>query len=753
MSPVIAPSRLPDPLPKQILSSPVVSPDKLRFKAGESRRPLQSPPDVGLSTRNYQPHPLSRPPITASAEQSLLNTPVEAPSPLPIISAAPAQVAAMRRGLHRRRSSFPPAVGSTVTGANNYPWVVGGTPPASKIGPPTGDALSGYGNEIGPFSNGISSPAAWESLLNFDNFESGTKSNPPFEATFALEGDTVVSTSPKNKLLTPKKGFGLERTASNSEAWRLALNRTVEVEGVGQVGVARILSEVWKRGGPAAVTSQGLWPNVLMSLSLATGGSNVHVGTPSASAALSLQALYNVAARPHETNVFAGLLSNYVASTAPLVVNAFQDGQVYGAWTPTKGLSEELSQWTTFTPGEEWPSLSTTLPSGSGLTPRREFSPALGLPPIDISDPLDTVPRPGSRGAGDAMTGIDAILAEMEEDERIRESQSVSSSAGPSQPEWTKSNSTAQASTQASPATVVTPTENDPFVTRAGTSSNAEEPVEYMISSPFVSGGSMLSSATSASTNIPTVSPETAQTAGTVIAMRGPRPRAPTLQLPLPDVPFIPPPPMCMFFSPSFRDLQEGKVAVWKGDLTIRGRGGGRFNVLIIGEAASGHLWKSHTWPEALTYPSGPAMTESCTATMIPVSTLAREGLLPVTMGMVLCNDENIAPFVNMVQGLHAEGVAFHLPMPDTTLPIVFLPAKFDSADPLQRLGIAFMTKGGVPPNAPPVPPSRKSSTEDDLDSAPERKRRRKSTVSNGDSKSTPRRNVPVRPKVAKNKN
>lgn len=66
---------------------------------------------------------------------------------------------------------------------------------------------------------------------------------------------------------------------------------------------------------------------------------------------------------------------------------------------------------------------------------------------------------------------------------------------------------------------------------------------------------------------------------------------------------------------------------------------------------------KSHTWPEALTYPPGPAMTESCTATMIPVSTLAREGLLPVTMGMVLCNDENIAPFVNMVQGLHAEGV------------------------------------------------------------------------------------------------
>jgi hypothetical protein len=119
--------------------------------------------------------------------------------------------------------------------------------------PHTLDALSGYGNEIGPFTNAISSPAAWESLLNFDNIEP-VKSNPPFEATFTLEGDTVVSTSPQNRLLTPKKGLALERTASSSEAWRLALNRTVDVEGIGQVGVARILSEVWKRGGPLAVS-------------------------------------------------------------------------------------------------------------------------------------------------------------------------------------------------------------------------------------------------------------------------------------------------------------------------------------------------------------------------------------------------------------------------------------------------------------------------------------------------------------------
>lgn len=347
------------------------------------------------------------------------------------------------------------------------------------------------------------------------------------------------------------------------------------------------------------VTSQGLWPSILMSLSLSRDvGSPANVGTPSGPAALALQALYNVAVRPHEAIVFAGLLSSYVTSTAPPVVNAFSgDGQVYGAWTPTKGLGEvELSQWTTFTPGEEWPSLSSTLPSGSGLTPRREFSPALGLPPIDISDPLDSATRPESRGPADGINGIEAILAEMEEDERLRETQSAPNTAI-SQPEWAKSTS----SSHASPQTIVASKGSDPFIVGPGppsmASAGAEEPVENMIvsmaSSPFVSAGSMLS-ATSASTNIPTVSSDATESGAMIVTNPRCRP-PPSLQLPLPDVPFIPPPPMCMFFSPAFRDLQQGKVAVWKGDLVIRGRGGGRFNVLIIGEAVSGELWYVET--------------------------------------------------------------------------------------------------------------------------------------------------------------
>lgn len=134
---------------------------------------------------------------------------------------------------------------------------------------------------------------------------------------------------------------------------------------------------------------------------------------------------------------------------------------------------------------------------------------------------------------------------------------------------------------------------------------------------------------------------------------------------------------------------------------------------------------------------------------MIPVSTLAREGLLPVTMGMVLCNDDRMEAFVQMVQGLHAEGVAFHLPMPGSGLPIVFLPAKFDSADPLQRLGIAFMTKGGAAPDF--SAPTTRRSSEDSIPA--DHKRRRKDSTSKekdlAPRPSTRRKKAPVRPKTS----
>jgi hypothetical protein len=48
---------------------------------------------------------------------------------------------------------------------------------------------------------------------------------------------------------------------------------------------------------------------------------------------------------------------------------------------------------------------------------------------------------------------------------------------------------------------------------------------------------------------------------------------------------------MALFFPPSFRDLQHGKVGVWKGNLEIKGIVGGMFSVLIVGEETTGYLW------------------------------------------------------------------------------------------------------------------------------------------------------------------
>jgi hypothetical protein len=63
------------------------------------------------------------------------------------------------------------------------------------------------------------------------------------------------------------------------------------------------------------------------------------------------------------------------------------------------------------------------------------------------------------------------------------------------------------------------------------------------------------------------------------------------IQLASPPPRLIVPPPLCMFFTPSFHDLQNGKIGVWKGDLDIRRKGGGKFSVLIVGEEATGHIW------------------------------------------------------------------------------------------------------------------------------------------------------------------
>lgn len=219
------------------------------------------------------PHPLSQPPITASGTQTPGSaTPAPLPSPLPVLPLAKWQSDAppRDRGLPRRRSSFPPGVGCSIAGAGSptsstdgaahqaFPWVVGGTPSGQSFSAlMSRDQMSGYGNNL----ETSKSDSPWDGSLKLDEGK-GTPSkdpqvtpSPASKGVWSDEGTRLTNTvnmslSSKAMLRTPS----MERTASGSEhGWRVLLNRNLEVEGMGSIGVARVMSEVWKRGGPEAV--------------------------------------------------------------------------------------------------------------------------------------------------------------------------------------------------------------------------------------------------------------------------------------------------------------------------------------------------------------------------------------------------------------------------------------------------------------------------------------------------------------------
>jgi hypothetical protein len=92
--------------------------------------------------------------------------------------------------------------------------------------------------------------------------------------------------------------------------------------------------------------------------------------------------------------------------------------------------------------------------------------------------------------------------------------------------------------------------------------------------SPYVTGGSVATSCSAVSRTLSTGS-------------RAPHPTS--LSIPAND--FVPPPPMCMFFNPSFKDITQGKIGAWKGELQVKGPSGGTFSVLVIGEAGTEDIW------------------------------------------------------------------------------------------------------------------------------------------------------------------
>ena len=86
---------------------------------------------------------------------------------------------------------------------------------------------------------------SWESLLNFTP---GSPRDDPFENKniFKMNSDAAPST----------RALSGNKIAQMGEemAWKTILGTVVEVEAVGGVPVAKLLQEIWKRGGGDAVS-------------------------------------------------------------------------------------------------------------------------------------------------------------------------------------------------------------------------------------------------------------------------------------------------------------------------------------------------------------------------------------------------------------------------------------------------------------------------------------------------------------------
>lgn len=380
------------------------------------------------------------------------------------------------------------------------------------------------------------------------------------------------------------------------------------------------------------------------------GHNDMRIPTPSAHASLSLQQLYNLTMRQWEPSIFSGLLAQYASTPAAVApthnstssVHAFSGNHagagtgaltpLYGPSTPTKEL--DLTQWMNMTPGADW---STFLSVTAGTsTPEKAAATTAGPGPSSLAnvfDPREDMVGDQRRGSilpeVDDPRGIDELLAQMEEEESRRQAAQHSTPVpAPATADQAPASSTLtpaqtpvmantslkgkQAESNANTATFFLPTpetdgaetpslpdaRNHSITSSTSTTTTVSNTITHPqphavnrsrksfdhqsppdeAASPFVTANSAHSYASSSTSS--TVS-------RTIPSTRAPHPT----MLPMPTATFIPPPPMCMFFNPSFKDLTVGKLGVWKGDLEVKGRGGGRFAVLVVGETGTDYLW------------------------------------------------------------------------------------------------------------------------------------------------------------------
>ena len=313
---------------------------------------------------------------------------------------------------------------------------------------------------------------------------------------------------------------------------------------------------------------------------LSASGARIH--TPSAQASMGLQQLYNLTLRHWEPAVFSGLLTAYSSAPSHLAAATMGRTPTYGPSTPTKDLDASLSQWTNFTPGLG--DLSSSFDGSSGLTPRGSFSHPSNLAQFEFH--FET--EPVREALSESMGGIDEMIAAMEEGNEANEREMVQAAAAAHQ--VARESSAGRTKATYLPPTIAPDTAYQFPTPDTEGDSPAQDDTQKVTSLPGDFSPTSMASpfVTASSTALSTLSkiiPSTAEAGPS-----GNRASHPTC-LTMPTEAFVPPPPMCMFFSPAFKDLQKGKIGVWKGDLELRGGGGGSFSILIVGEESTGHFW------------------------------------------------------------------------------------------------------------------------------------------------------------------
>ena len=243
-----------------------------------------------------------------------------------------------------------------------------------------------------------------------------------------------------------------------------------------------------------------------------------------------------------------------------------------------------MSMWTNFSPGTG--DLSALIPLVSGSTPKHPPAPS-ALGQFEYHAESD---RRRRSMTVDSTSGLEALLAEMEEGHAANERAHNMLLQGTGETYDMKnlfksSGEPSQLMRQSSTYQLPTPDTESTSPNGFGGRNVSSAPASCYLSpegaaSPYVTAST---TASSVSRIIPSVDAPHVEFSTTRVA--------PPTSLHIPPSNFVPPPPMCMFFSPQYRDLERGKVGVWKGDLEIVGRGGGTFSILIVGEEGTGHFW------------------------------------------------------------------------------------------------------------------------------------------------------------------